>query len=321
MTQPEIPPLPDELLRRLSEPAVFGEVCNCPPNPGTIWEVCSPNGELLLFLIVQRIEADSEASFPFVRAVPLGDLVQPTFVDCAVVAAESGAQIYTAHCWLEGPVLTDAFVRCLGKVSPASMDAVTKARACQHVKPTSSPVAAFRESLYEQFDAVFAASWEKLYACLDQTGSASAPEADMAFHGVVHPESSQATANDFQLVLAAGGPEPSHAIIDRLASVSSADVSDFDYRRAWAHFLASTYRGTSCRDDWRSVFVVFTSRETLMDPIWMQRTEKAKALAEDRDWKRRYEGEKVFALEPVPLQNMSEFLNLLRNLAGSEAME
>jgi hypothetical protein len=58
-----------------------------------------------------------------------------------------------------------------------------------------------------------------------------------------------------------------------------------------------------------------------MDPLWTQRADKAKALAEDRDWKRRYEGEKVFALEPVPLQDVSGFLKLLTDLAGFETLD
>jgi len=130
-----------------------------------------------------------------------------------------------------------------------------------------------------------------------------------------------AVAKDVPYVLAAGSAEPSHAVIDRLASVSTEGVSAADYRRAWAHFLASTYRGTSCRDDWRNVFVELTSSESSMDSLWIQRAEKARALTEDRDWKRRYEGEKVFALEPVPLQDVTEFVKLLTDLVGPEAAD
>ena len=135
MTHPETPPLPDELLRRLTEPARFEDACDSPPDPGTIWEVLAPDGELLLFLIVKR------------------------------VAVMGSLQLYTAHCWLEGPVTDDRLVHCVGRVLRAGMDGVKEAMG------TSGAVARgqadLRESLYDQFEPVFMAAWGKLYTRLD----------------------------------------------------------------------------------------------------------------------------------------------------------
>lgn len=165
MTHPEPPPLPDELLRRLTEPARFEDACDYPPDPGTIWEVLAPDGELLLFLIVKRVESDGEGAFAFVRAVPLTEVCDPTAEDCAVVAVMGSLQLYTAHCWLEGPVTDDRLVHCVGRVPRAGMDGVKKATG------TSGAVARgqadLRESLYDQFDPVFMAAWGKLYTRLD----------------------------------------------------------------------------------------------------------------------------------------------------------
>ena len=313
MTKPDIPPIPDKLLRRLSEPVARDQAFDFAPDPGTVWEVYSPNGELLLFLIVERIESEEADAVAFVRAVPLTDAVHPACADCAIIAVGTGSLISTAHCWLEGPVRVDALVRCLGRVTSASLDAVTKARDCQVVQPVSASVAALRESLYEQFDPVFAASWEKLYSMLEtpESGSVVDTHAVSRTRSVRRPHSSQSITGNVQFILAAGGDEPTNPIIDRLAAYEPEDVSSVDYRWAWAHFLASTYRETACRDGWRNAFVSLASDESALDPHWMERLTKAKALTEDRDWKRRYAEKKVFLLEPIPLEDEAAFATLL----------
>ena len=70
----------------------------------------APDGELLVFLVVKRFSADEAAPFAFVRAVPLSDFVGLTEADDAVVAVESSATVFAAHCWLEGPVLPEMLV-------------------------------------------------------------------------------------------------------------------------------------------------------------------------------------------------------------------
>lgn len=164
MTQQGTPPCPDELLRKLREPARFDDAREGRPEPGTVWDVRAPDGEVLLCLIVQRFEEGQAAPFAFVRAVPLSDFVRLTGAGDVIVAIDSSGTILAAHCWLEGPVLPEALVRCLGSASPASMRAVAKARALTRTGATSARIAAFRESLYEQFDPLFAACWQKLYA-------------------------------------------------------------------------------------------------------------------------------------------------------------
>ena len=284
------------------------------PDPATIWEVANPTGELFIVLVVERFDAEEAAPFAFVRGVPLTDFVRLVDIGDVVITIDSDDQIFAAHCWLEGPILCESLRRCIGRALPASMSAVAEVRGGQRVQTANSAVALFRESLYEQFDPIFSASWEKLNSVLDDADSDESVDVVRLGPGVDGLPSAQIAAEQSQFYLAAGGNEISLAIIDRLASVSVGDVPNVNLRRAWAHFLASTYSGTSCREEWLTKFVELASKQDSSLPDWKARSLKAEAIMRQRDWKRRYLGEKVFALEPVAVKNMQEFLNLLSDL-------
>lgn len=321
MPESFVPPCPEDLLRKLiPTPTRFVQAGASAIEPGTVWEVVAPDGEVLLVLIVKRFDEMQAGPFPIVRAIPLSDFVRLTDAGDTIVEVAPGAMILAAHCWLEGPVLPEAFVRSIGSASSSSIEAVEKARA-QSIAGTSNPaIASFRESLFQQFDPLFTASWEKLYACLDEERRTEEVE-DASGGRPVKGRELPADERGISYALAAGNTGPSDAVIDKLASVSAEGASAVDYRRAWAHFLASTYRGTSKSDEWRNAFVAIASKDVSLDSDWMERVTKAKALTEDRDWKRSYEGEKVFALEPVPLKDKSDFLKRLAELAGFEAAD
>lgn len=146
-----IPPIPDDLLRRLKEPVTPARVFEYSPEPGTIWEVCSPSGELLLLLVVERV-GDTNS---FVRAIPLTNGWYQTRADCIIIASESG--LFTAHCWLEGPVSVDLLERAVGSVLTADMRVITQARAVSI--PVRLDNSDRRQALFEQFDPMFSACW------------------------------------------------------------------------------------------------------------------------------------------------------------------
>ena len=86
---------------------------------------------------------------------------------------------------------------------------------------------------------------------------------------------------------------------------------------AWAHFLASAYRATSSREGWREQFLRLAASAGALDEKWGGRFHRTEELKNDRDWKRRYEGQRVFALEPCQLVNEGAFLELLQELTGA----
>ncbi len=153
--------------------------------PGTVWQVRAPEGELLLFLIVECCDDPQDVPLPFVRAVALTDHLSLTDVGDAIAILDQTGEVLAAHCWLEGPVALSALAQCLGRVCPDSTGAVAKARMLRHIQPRDRVVRAFRCSLYQQFDPVFSACWEKLYAELNaeevaQDDTASIPSDVMA---------------------------------------------------------------------------------------------------------------------------------------------
>lgn len=88
------------------------------------------------------------------------------------------------------------------------MDAVVKARARQRPAQIDATVAAFRESLYGEFDPVFNACWGKLYASLGDEKSTPEPMAKSgASDGAVTPSdapfASYPFAVDQELAMAA----------------------------------------------------------------------------------------------------------------------
>lgn len=199
MTQPEIPPCPDELLRKLRKPSSHAKTAECLPVPGTVWEVRAPDGEFLVFMIVQQFDANEANPFAFFRAIPISDYVRLTENDDAIVTIESSATILAAHCWLEGPVLASSLVRCIGSVSSASMEVVAKARAQSCPPPVNSAVAAFRKSLYEQFDPVFTACWQELYTSLGEENSESESSDELGVGPIVSDAPTRSRVFDLPL--------------------------------------------------------------------------------------------------------------------------
>jgi hypothetical protein len=144
-----------------------------------------------------------------------------------------------------------------------------------------------------------------------------ASEAGLSFR--LRPAAASHRWSDAQPVggLAAGGGQSQDQLIDQLASRSASDSPTNDYRMAWAHFLASAYRATSSREGWREEFLRLAASAGPLDEQWGGRFHRTEELKNDRDWKRRYEGQRVFALEPCELVNEEAFLELLQKLTGA----
>ena len=115
------------------------------------------------------------------------------------------------------------------------------------------------------------------------------------------------------LALAAGDNEQA-AFIAKLASTSCDVAPNDDYRVAWAHFLAATYRGTSPSKGWLKKFCDLATPEKTLSPEWTRRLESAQKLQTSRGWQNRYENEGVFQLEPESLGNESDLANFLGRL-------
>jgi len=161
------PPCPAALIDKLRTPAQFDYTQPSTHVPGTVWEITAPTGELLLVLLTsQSSNATLAEPFPIFRGIPLSDFVRLAGVGDTIVAVEPGAKIFIAHCWLEGPILPEAFVRSIGQVTPDSMVAVAQACAQPLLSSRLPAITAFRASLFAQFDVLFSVTWERLYQAL-----------------------------------------------------------------------------------------------------------------------------------------------------------
>lgn len=115
------------------------------------------------------------------------------------------------------------------------------------------------------------------------------------------------------LARAAGYGQLADPLIDQLASQSPSELATDDHRKAWAHFLASAYEGTD-PSEWLGTFLSLIESAGPLSDDWAKRKHKAKGLAQDRDWKRRYTGESAFQLDPRPLSSESDLLRWLNEL-------
>ena len=130
---------------------------------GTVWEVPAQDGEILLFLVT---DVDASGSFVFVRAVPLTDYMSVIMDGCVAVCLDSQCSpLYSAHCWLAGPVVAHSMIRRIGRVNRASINAVTETltRGVTLGNQDTAEIIQLRKSLYDQFDPVFAVAWDLLY--------------------------------------------------------------------------------------------------------------------------------------------------------------
>lgn len=139
-----------------------------------------------------------------------------------------------------------------------------------------------------------------------------APDALIRLQDELLPERTGRSSPDY--ALAAGAGDAWSPLIDRLASEATDEVSQTDYRNAWAHFLAATYRGTTRRAEWRNKFVQLASGAGSLSDDWRERHRRAEELQRDRDWERRYSGEAAYRLEPRPIKNRGELLDWLSEL-------
>ena len=176
------PPCPEDLLRKIDVPYrpndrdAHGAI-----EPGTIWEVNAPDGEIRLFLLTQVFQKDEAAPFAFVRAVPLTDHVRLADVGDAIVTLEPSPDVYVAHCWDEGPIRKDDLACCVGRASQESITAVASARRVA-VRDCADPIIeAFRKSLYEHIDPVYLTCWAELEKTTDEGRDSELPGRTIPF--------------------------------------------------------------------------------------------------------------------------------------------
>ncbi len=117
--------------------------------------------------------------------------------------------------------------------------------------------------------------------------------------------------------LAAGGDDSADTRIAKLSVTSCASSTTEVYRIAWAHFLAATYRGTGFSEEWLHRFIELAKKAESLDVGWHDRLESAEQLLTDRRWQSEYEGERVFRLEPTPLENEASFSRFLNTLVDN----
>lgn len=156
------PPCPESLLAKLRQPVTRTEFEDVPAEPGTVWEVVSPTGEILLFVLVERVE-DPAPEVPLVfRGVPVGEHVRLAAEgDVVCTVPTQPPMVIVAHVWLEGPILPSSLRKSVGRLSPADWQNVQKTRPSMGGSQEGF-VAAYRESLFEQFDPVYNAAWGEL---------------------------------------------------------------------------------------------------------------------------------------------------------------
>jgi hypothetical protein len=87
---------------------------------------------------------------------------------------------------------------------------------------------------------------------------------------------------------------------------------DVNYREAWVYFLSSMLLGT--REQWLGRFIELAEQQSSLPGLWRTRLQNARKAAGQYDWRRRYAGEKVFKLEPVPIADLDAFASLLKGL-------
>jgi len=148
------------------------------------------------------------------------------------------------------------------------------------------------------------------------TGLSSAPKEDHPRQPATDSESETKHAAVVEYAQAAGVAEDLPPLLHRLATTSPPEGTS-DYRQAWVHFQACCFLGTSGALDWLRLFLEAAGEAQSLTEDWKVRVQRAEAIRSQRNWKDRYRGSGVFALEPRPLGNTEEFFRWLQELTGS----
>lgn len=167
MNQRKIPPCPPELQSPNRPAARRAVAIDCAPDPGTVWELLAPSGEILKVVIVECFESGEAAPFAFVRGVAVTRFVGSTGPRDSLVELEPSEELAVAHVWLEGPVRRKLLSRCIAKVSAARLLKIESLRVPIPSTKPQEPIASFRKSLKLQFQPVFIDAWRELYRAID----------------------------------------------------------------------------------------------------------------------------------------------------------